>query len=114
VDSLRIAVICLGAVLLVTLGMARAQEPGDDVRLPIEVRKEVPVSQVVVQPGDHLWRISTHRLTSVFGREPGDSEVSPYWREVIELNREGLRSGDPDLIYPGEMITLPPAPNAGR
>jgi nucleoid-associated protein YgaU len=35
-------------------------------------------------------------------------EISPYWRVVIETNREGLRSGDPDLIYPGETVVLPP------
>jgi nucleoid-associated protein YgaU len=27
---------------------------------------------------------------------------------VIEANRDRLRSGDPDLIYPGEEIILPP------
>jgi nucleoid-associated protein YgaU len=26
---------------------------------------------------------------------------------VIEANRANLRSGNPDLIFPGEVITLP-------
>jgi nucleoid-associated protein YgaU len=29
---------------------------------------------------------------------------------VIEANRDHLRSGDPDLIYPGESIVLPRLP----
>jgi nucleoid-associated protein YgaU len=45
----------------------------------------------------------------VTGRKPEDTEITPYWRQVIEVNREGLLSGDPDLIYPGEMVTLPPS-----
>jgi nucleoid-associated protein YgaU len=114
VDALRVVVICLGVVVLVATGMARAQEPGDEVRLPIGVRVDDRVSQVEVQPGDHLWKISTQGLRGALGREPGDAEVSPYWRQVIETNREGLRSGDPDLIYPGEIVTLPPALNAGQ
>jgi hypothetical protein len=27
---------------------------------------------------------------------------------VIKENRGRLRSGDPDLIYPGEVVLLPP------
>jgi len=26
---------------------------------------------------------------------------------LIEANREVIRSGDPDLIYPGELLGLP-------
>jgi nucleoid-associated protein YgaU len=37
-----------------------------------------------------------------------NSLISPYWRAVIRANRAALRSGDPDLIFPGEWISLPP------
>ncbi len=40
-------------------------------------------------------------------RLPANSEISPYWRLVIDENLDNLRSGDPDLIYPGEVIELP-------
>jgi hypothetical protein len=34
--------------------------------------------------------------------------VAQYWAKVVAVNRPGLESGDPDLIYPDEEITLPP------
>ena len=40
-------------------------------------------------------------------REPRNEEVHPYWVETIEINLDSLRSGDPDLIYPGEELMLP-------
>jgi len=27
---------------------------------------------------------------------------------VVELNRTRLRSGNPNLVYPGEVVELPP------
>ena len=109
-DAARVAVMCLGVIALVFGGMARAGQP-ETIRVPA-----VPVAAsragatiVEVERGDHLWKISERRLDDVLGREPADTEVSPYWRQVIEVNRAGLRSGDPDLIFPGEVITLPGA-----
>lgn len=64
--------------------------------------------EVVVEPGDHLWKLAEERMREVLGRTPEDSEVAPYWRKVIDVNRSRLRSGDPDLIFPGEEIVLPP------
>jgi hypothetical protein len=62
-----------------------------------------------VQKGDNLWTISVRHLEAVTGRSDlGNSEIARYWRRVIDTNRESLRSGDPDLIYPGERIELPP------
>lgn len=60
-----------------------------------------------VQPGDHLWSISSTTLRDRMGRMPSDAETAAYWRTVIDHNRATLRSGDPDLIYPGETIALP-------
>lgn len=61
---------------------------------------------VVVEPGDHLWSITEARL-SEDGEVPPVSDVDPLWRRVIEENEGRLRSGDPDLIYPGERILVP-------
>jgi nucleoid-associated protein YgaU len=34
--------------------------------------------------------------------------VAPYWRAVIDANRDRLAvPGDPDLILPGQVIVLP-------
>jgi nucleoid-associated protein YgaU len=61
--------------------------------------------------GDHLWSMAEVRLGEHLGRRASDHEIAPYWRAVVEANRARLRSGDPDLIYPGETIALPdPAP----
>ncbi len=71
----------------------------------------VGVTEVTVRPGDHLWGLSEGRLSQAIGRAPLDHEVAPYWREVVEANRERIRSGNPDLIQPGEVVTLPdPSP----
>ncbi|MFO7548419.1 MAG: hypothetical protein R6X29_06075 [Acidimicrobiia bacterium] len=64
--------------------------------------------EVTVVPGDNLWSLAEHRLSEVRGRPPGVGEVAPYWVEVIAANRHRIRSGDPDLIFPGEVIVLPP------
>jgi hypothetical protein len=41
-------------------------------------------------------------------RKPPNREVATYWLQVIEANQGRLVSGDPDLIYPGETIVMPP------
>ncbi len=58
--------------------------------------------------GDHLWSIACRHLQAVSGRgDLAEHEIAPYWVRVIEANRSTIRSGDPDLIYPGEQIVLP-------
>lgn len=64
-------------------------------------------ASVIVVLGDHLWKIAKTHLTELEGKSPANSEVTPYWRDVISTNRAGLRSGNPDLIYPGELVQLP-------
>lgn len=72
---------------------------------------QIRPGEVTVEEGDHLWGLAERVLTDSLGRRPTDPEVAPYWRELVEVNRHRLRSGDPDLIYPGEVLTLPdPAP----
>ena len=66
----------------------------------------------VVQRGDNLWTIARDHLRgarSGGSGEPTNREVAEYWAKVVEANRHGLESCDPDLIYPDEEISLPPA-----
>ena len=63
--------------------------------------------EVIVTEGDHLWALAERRVSEMLGRPAADHEIAPYWREVISSNPE-LRSGNPDIIYPGEVIVLPP------
>lgn len=92
--------------LLLATGVAAA-DPAHETRLPmapIATAETVPTpDEVVVVRGDHLWKISERHLESA----AKGMHVAPYWLEVIDLNQPSLRSGDPDLIYPGEVIVLP-------
>lgn len=65
---------------------------------------------VVLVKGDNLWSVAARALAAATGRDPAsvpDREIHAYWLAVIAANRESLRSGDPDLVYPGERVTLP-------
>jgi nucleoid-associated protein YgaU len=65
-------------------------------------------ARVVVRPGDNLWLIARTELIRSTGAYPSDGAVARYWRAVIDANRTTLRSGDPSLIFPGEIVALPP------
>lgn len=94
--------------LFVATGVAGAS-PADQVRHPVSV--EAPSEpgtgsdgdSVVVAKGDHLWKISARHV----GPDASNAEIAPVWLEVIDVNTPHLRSGDPDLIYPGEVVQLP-------
>ena len=68
---------------------------------------EAKTATVVVEQGDHLWAIAAARVESIVGAPAPDHVVAPYWRRLIDANVTRLRSGDPDLIYPGEVVVLP-------
>ena len=100
----------LSIVALVGLLMATGVAGADitrETRLPIQATPPttdgVDGERVTVRPGDHLWKISERHL----GVHAPEQRVAPYWLEVIEVNEPHLRSGNPDLIYPGEVVRLP-------
>jgi nucleoid-associated protein YgaU len=51
---------------------------------------------IVIQPGNNLWRIARH----TYG-------AGIQYTHIFEANREQIR--DPNLIYPGQVFSLPPA-----
>jgi LysM domain len=62
----------------------------------------------VVRSGDNLWRIARAEVTRAGGdTRPDGATIDRYWRRVVAANRGTLRSGDPSLIYAGEVVTLP-------
>lgn len=65
----------------------------------------------VVAPGDNLWRIAERHLAAASGR-PVEAlplaDVHAYWLRLIDTNLAHLASGDPNLIFPGEQLMLPP------
>lgn len=58
---------------------------------------------VVVRPGDSLWSISSDML----GPEARLSLIAVETERIYALNR-GLIGGDPNLIFPGQRLLLPP------
>jgi len=97
------------AILGFTFGpVAMAEQAVTPSYLPIALESNGPAT-VVVEKGDHLWSISADHLQERLTHPPSASEITPYWRDVIDANRDQLRSGDPDLIYPGETVVLPDA-----
>ncbi|MDJ0954257.1 MAG: LysM domain-containing protein [Acidimicrobiia bacterium] len=66
----------------------------------------------VVQRGENLWTIAAMHLATELGDEPDGRSVGEYWRLVVAANRLTLRSGDPNLIYPGEVLSLPDIPGS--
>lgn len=71
---------------------------------------QVPVAEPApilhrVEPGDHLWGIAEETLQRALGRPPSDAEVDPFWRQVILANPDLV---DPDLIFPGQLVVVPP------
>jgi len=91
---------------------ARQGEPRADPRAPAPDTAGHAQAQVhVVAAGEHLWRIAADHLAAHRGvaraqLTPGD--VASYWHALVAANADRLRSGDPDLVYPGERIRLPP------
>ncbi len=82
---------------------ARHPAPADRVREPVPQTRHH-----VVRAGDNLWRIASSEVARRTGNaRPADRDVAPYWRRLVELNRASLRSHDPSLIFPGEVVTLP-------
>lgn len=82
-------------------------KPGWTLVLPADA-----VTHQVVE-GDHLWAMAEEALEADLGREATDAEITPYWSQVIDENLEALLPPeDPDLIFPGQELTLPPTGHA--
>ncbi|MDH3498553.1 MAG: LysM peptidoglycan-binding domain-containing protein [Acidimicrobiia bacterium] len=81
-----------------------ASAPGT---LSPELRRAGGAAQThTVQPGDNMWLIAERHLRSNAATITR-ADVAAYWVQVIDANRDTIRSGDPDLIYPGELLILP-------
>ena len=99
-----------GWVLLLPAGAAAdsaVARPSDGPAPTVEADQQL--ATIVVERGDNLWTISEDRLEVDLGREPTDPEVAPYWREIVDANQDRyVQPGNPNLIYPGQVLVLPP------
>jgi hypothetical protein len=73
-----------------------------------------PVSvRYVVQPGDSFWSIAMTRVEAA-GPDPAIGRVASYWWMLVQANRADLPvPGNPDLLFPGDTVELPPLPETG-
>jgi LysM repeat protein len=70
---------------------ARAELPVQVSQVPPDFPRD---ANVVVQPGNSLWRLARRTYGDGF-----------RYTDIYQANREQIR--DPDLIYPGQIFTLP-------
>lgn len=66
-----------------------------------------------VASGENLWAIAAEDLAARRGVAAGEldeASIAAHWRAVIEANADRLRSGEPDLVFPGERLRLPVPP----
>jgi hypothetical protein len=66
---------------------------------------------LTVGRGEHLWSIAARQVATATGKPPADlapADIAAYWLRVVEVNRPRLRSGNPNLVFPGEVVELPP------
>ena len=89
------------------------EEPGNLVMRRLPDTAAVP-TEWNVQPGEHLWSVAETVLEQAWGRPASDAEIDPYWRALVELNRSRLADpSNPDLVYPGQVLAVPPPPPSG-
>ena len=68
---------------------------------------EAAATDHTVESGDSLWLIADRHVRAAVGDAATTFTVTAYWRQVIDANHGTLRSGDPNLIFPGEIVLLP-------
>lgn len=92
-------------------GPAQAAPTDDTVTMSVLDRAPVApeAPEWTVEPGESFWSIAEDVLTERLGRPPTDREIVPYWRRLVEANRDRLRTGDPDLVFPGQTFVIPPS-----
>lgn len=98
--------VALVIITFTSFSLVSARTAGETSYPPIPAPTN-DADRVVVRQGDHLWKLSAQHLARQFDRAVANSEIAPYWRLTIETNKDRLRSGDPDLIFPGEEVVLP-------
>ncbi len=85
-------------------------QPGTEPSIPpapTRIERIAPGEDYHIQPGDHLWNIARRMLAGSMPTPPTNRQVAAYWVDLVEANRDTIRSGNPDLIYPGEKLVLP-------
>lgn len=84
----------------------------DEDGIPIGLEFPLYNSEHTIIGGENLWLIAANQLAAITERELNEvsqTQIAIYWERVIDTNRSNLRSGNPDLVYPGEVVKFPGA-----
>ena len=85
----------------------------DEDGIPIGLEFPLYNSEHTIIGGENLWLIAANQLAAITERDRSKTSARPrspvYWERVIDTNRSTLRSGNPDLVYPGEVVKFPGA-----
>lgn len=65
----------------------------------------------LVERGDSLWTIAETVVVEHGDGPTDDAAVARYWRRLVGANATTI--ADPDLIFPGQVLNLPPMATAG-
>jgi hypothetical protein len=68
------------------------------------VAQEAQAERVVVRPGDTLWTISAEAL----GADATPQQIASEAERIYALNRDQI-GPDPDLLFPGQELSVPAA-----
>ncbi len=64
---------------------------------------------LTVSAGQSFWSIAVAVVTARVGPAAPYGRTAGYWAELVAVNSRHLhRPGDPSIIYPGDVIVLPP------
>ncbi len=67
-----------------------------------------------VAPGEHLWSVAASVLEAAWEAPADETQVASYWRRLIDANTDRLADpANPDLVFPGQRLSVvepPPAP----
>jgi nucleoid-associated protein YgaU len=69
-----------------------------------------PIEQWTIEPGQSLWSVARAHLIDRTGVEPDDAAIDSYWRSLMAANPDASPIGDPDVVYAGTVLVLPPTP----
>ena len=64
----------------------------------------------VLRAGDHLWSVAASRVAKQTGNRLNEltaRDIGRYWMRLVDINTPHLRSGDPNVVHPGETLLLP-------
>ena len=76
-------------------------------RRPTRAPPPIAAEEVVVARGDSFWSLAVEAVAA----SSRPATVDAYWRRLVELNRPRLVDpANPDLLYPGQVLVLPPIP----